>query len=121
MDFSTRLRHLRQKFKLTQGELADVIGLKSTAVSNYEAKRNEPSFDKLAKLCQYFDVSCDYLLGLSDNSLRIGANELDKDTLELFFLYKRLNKANTTEFQNYARYLLYKQEKLSPNSIENNR
>lgn len=119
MDFSNRLRHLRQKYKLTQGELAAVIGLKPTAISNYESKRNEPSFEKLTSLCDYFNVSCDFMLGLSDNALRIGSDDLDDDTADFFLLYKRLNKVNTTEIRNYARYLLYKQEKAS-SSNENN-
>lgn len=120
MDFSNRLRHLRQKYKLTQGELAAVIGLKPTAISNYESKRNEPSFEKLTSLCEYFNVSCDFMLGLSDNTMRIGNDDLDDDTADFFILYKRLNKVNTTEIRNYARYLLYKQEKVSSASNENN-
>ena len=47
MDFHVRLRQLRHKHKLTQGELAAILGLKPTAVSNYESKRNEPSLEKL--------------------------------------------------------------------------
>lgn len=120
MDFSNRLRHLRQKYKLTQGELAAVIGLKSTAISNYESKRNEPSIEKLTSLCDYFNVSCDFMLGLSDNTLRVGSDDLDNDTADFFILYKRLNKVNTTEIRNYARYLLYKQEKASSASNDIN-
>ncbi|WMJ86345.1 helix-turn-helix domain-containing protein [Anaerocolumna sp. MB42-C2] len=113
MEFCIRLKHLRQKYKLTQGELAAVIGLKSTAISNYESKRNEPSIDKLISLSDYFNVSCDYMLGITDNSLRIGSEDLDNETADFFILYKRLNKVNTNEIKNYAKYLLYKQEKLS--------
>ena len=50
MNFNVRLKQLRQKNKLTQSELADILGLKPTAISNYESKRNEPSFDKLIAL-----------------------------------------------------------------------
>ncbi len=119
MDFSIRLKHLRQKYKLTQGELAAVIGLKSTAISNYESKRNEPSFEKLISLSDYFNVSCDYMLGVTDNTLRIGSEDLDNDTADFFILYRRLNKVNTTEIKNYAKYLLYKQEKLSEGLKDN--
>ncbi len=115
MDFSNRLKHLRQKYKLTQGELAAVIGLKSTAISNYESKRNEPSFDKLISLSDYFNVSLDYMLGISDNTLRIGSEDWDNETADFYILYKRLNKINTNEIKNYARYLLYKQDKLTDN------
>lgn len=119
MDFSNRLKHLRQKYKLTQGELAAVIGLKSTAISNYESKRNEPSFDKLISLSDYFNVSCDYMLGVTDNMVRFGSEALDTDTLEFFLLYKQLNKHNMNEIMNYTKYLLYKQEKSAENSKDN--
>lgn len=120
MDFSNRLKYLRQKHKLTQGELAAVIGLKSTAISNYESKRNEPSLEKLISLSDYFNVSCDYMLGITDNSLRVGSEDLDDETADFFILYRRLNNLNTSEIRNYARYLLYKQEKLAESLKENN-
>ena len=47
MKFNARLRQLRLNHKLTQSELADILGLKPTAISNYESQRNEPSFEKL--------------------------------------------------------------------------
>lgn len=115
MDFSSRLRHLRQKYKLTQGELAAVLGLKATAISNYESRRNEPSFEKLILLSEYFNVSCDYMLGITDSTLRIGNNNLNNDIAEFFKLYKKLNKINKKEIINYANYLLYKQNKLEEN------
>jgi len=118
MDFSNRLKHLRQKYKLTQGELAAVIGLKSTAISNYESKRNEPSFDKLLSLSDYFNVSCDYMLGVTDNMVRFGTENPDNDTTDFFLLYKQLNRYNMNEITNYAKYLIYKQEKSAENSKE---
>lgn len=110
MDFNVRLKQLRQKNKLTQGELAKILGLKPTAISNYESKRNEPSFDKLIALSKYFDVSCDYLLGISDAYLPIGGEVLDKDIVEFFDMYQQLTPANMKELKEYLKYLLYKQE-----------
>ena len=110
MKFNIRLKQLRQKNKLTQGELADILGLKPTAISNYESERNEPSFDKLIALSRYFDVSCDYLLGVTDSYLPVGGEVLDKDIVEFFDLYKLLSPASVIELKDYARYLLYKQE-----------
>ena len=57
MNFHLRLKQLRQKQGLTQGELAKILGLKPTAISNYESNRNEPSFDKLIALSKEFDVT----------------------------------------------------------------
>lgn len=110
MTFNVRLKQLRQKHKLTQSELADLLGLKPTAISNYESKRNEPSFEKLIALSKYFDVSCDYLLGISDAYLPIGGEVLDKDIVEFFNLYQQLNDDSSKELRSYAKYILFRQE-----------
>ncbi len=110
MDFSVRLKQLRQKHRLTQSELANILELKPTAISNYESQRNEPSFQKLIALSQYFDVSCDYLLGVTDSYLPIGGEVLDKDIVDFFNLYQQLSKESSKELQEYANYLLYKQQ-----------
>lgn len=118
MNFNNRLKQLRQKHKLTQSELADILGLKPTAISNYESKRNEPSFDKLIALSKYFDVSCDYLLGISDAYLPIGGEVLDKDIVSFFNLYQQLNDENSAELRSYADYLLYRQEKAKEEQLK---
>lgn len=117
MKFNLRLKQLRQKNKLTQGELADILGLKPTAISNYESERNEPSFDKLIALSKYFDVSCDYLLGVTDSYLPVGGEVLDKDIVEFFDLYKQLTPKCVNEIKEYIKYLLYKQGNKHNNSI----
>ncbi|MDK2807724.1 MAG: hypothetical protein PWP24_457 [Clostridiales bacterium] len=110
MNFNVRLKQLRQKHKLTQSELADILGLKPTAISNYESQRNEPSFDKLISLSKYFDVSCDYLLGISDAYLPVGGEVLDKDIVEFFDLYQKLDAEKAKEVRNYTNYLIYCQD-----------
>jgi transcriptional regulator with XRE-family HTH domain len=110
MKFNIRLKQIRQKNNLTQSELADILGLKPTAISNYESERNEPSFDKLIALSKYFDVSCDYLLGVTDSYLPVGGEVLDKDIVEFFDLYQQLTPENTVEIRSYINYLLYKQK-----------
>jgi Predicted transcriptional regulators len=109
MKFSLRLKQLRLKNKLTQVELADILGIKPTAISNYEAERNEPSFAKLIALSKYFDVSSDYLLGLTDTYFPVRDVVVDKNTVEFFDLYKNLNIENMKELKLFTKYLLYKQ------------
>jgi transcriptional regulator with XRE-family HTH domain len=109
MDFSIRLRLLRHKYKLTQGELAAILGVKSTAISNYESKRNEPSYEKLIALCDYFKVSCDYLLGISDTNLRMDNEDIDFEIIQLYHMYHHLSEENKKEISKYLSYLLYRQ------------
>ena len=111
MKFNTRLKQLRQRNRLTQSELAEILGLKPTAISNYESCRNEPSLEKLVSLAKYFDVSCDYLLGLSEAYLPIGGEVLDKDIVDFFNDYQKLNAESVELLHQYINFLLYKQEK----------
>lgn len=62
-DFAKNLRVLRQKKGMTQRKLGKVLHYGSTAIANYESGRNEPSFDDLIRLADFFDVSVDELLG----------------------------------------------------------
>lgn len=62
-DFKDILRMLRKQKKLTQEQLASVLGYCYTAVSNYESGRNEPSIADLIKLSEFFKVPVDYLIG----------------------------------------------------------
>lgn len=111
MEFGNRLKELRQQHGLTQAELANILDLGPTAISNYEANRNEPSFEKLVQLANYFDVSCDYLLGMSDKYLPVGGEVLDKDIIEIFHLYQEMDLTSVNELKNYSNYLIYKQNK----------
>lgn len=109
MQFNTRLKSLRQKNRLTQEELANILDLKPTAISNYESGRNEPCFHRLVALSKYFDVTCDYLLGITENYTPNPGEIIDKDMVECFDLYRQLSPKNVSETKAYMRYLLHKQ------------
>ena len=65
--FGDKLRALRMEKKLTQNDLAARLGIVGASVSSYEKNKQYPSVEVLIQLCQTFDVSADYLLGLSDD------------------------------------------------------
>ncbi len=62
-----RLTELRQDRDITQGEIAALLGCQQAAVSKYERGKNQYSIDDLAKLCAFYHVSADYILGLPKN------------------------------------------------------
>ena len=66
--FQTRLKALRIKSGLTKKELAEKMGLSTESLSNYETGRRTPSIIVAADMAKCFDVSLDYLTGLSDNN-----------------------------------------------------
>lgn len=61
-----KLKELRLAKGVTLQSVASAVGITRSAVANYEANTREPSLDTLKKFCDYFDVSADYLLGLSE-------------------------------------------------------
>ena len=64
--FGKRLRELRTERKLSQQELAKIIGTNNSSICDWERGRSEPSLEALVKLCQFFEVSSDYLIGMVD-------------------------------------------------------
>ena len=61
--FGERLRRLRKERDITQGQLAEVIGVVPSAVGKYERiPQSYPSVEALMKIADYFDVNIDYLL-----------------------------------------------------------
>lgn len=65
--FAIRLKELRtKKNSLTQAKLAEIMNVSQQAVGLWERGKNMPSHELVAKLAAYFNVTTDYLLGLSD-------------------------------------------------------
>ncbi len=61
-----RIRDLREDNDKTQQEIADVLGTSQTMYARYERGANELPIRHLIKLCRYYGVRADYILGLSD-------------------------------------------------------
>lgn len=64
--FGSRLFQLRSEKKLTQQELADIAGLKKTAISMIESGQRAASIEVMYAFADYFNVSLDYLCGRTD-------------------------------------------------------
>ena len=64
VDFGSNLKELRLKYKMTQKELADKIGVTKSVISYYELQERSPSPEVLIKLSGIFHVTTDYLLGI---------------------------------------------------------
>lgn len=63
--FLERLKILRKEKGKTQTEIAELIGVRKLAYAHYEQGKRKLSVDALVTLAQYYDVTTDYLLGLT--------------------------------------------------------
>lgn len=61
------LRELRLNHKLTQGELGKKLKVSASTIGMYEQNRRTPDSQMLKNIAHIFNVSIDYLLGMTDN------------------------------------------------------
>lgn len=62
--FSTRLTQLRLRTYVRKTQTAANIGISYRALRSYERGENIPNIEALVKICRYYKVSADWLLGL---------------------------------------------------------
>ena len=65
--FAERICTLRRERKLTQAQIAEMVGISKTSANQYENMTRVPDIQILAKYAQVLGVTADYLLGISDN------------------------------------------------------
>lgn len=65
-NFGERLLELRKEKKESQGKLAELLGVTRSQISDMENGRRTTTVEKLSVICEYYDVTADYLLGLTD-------------------------------------------------------
>lgn len=100
-----RLYDLRKDAGLTQDELAEILQINKHSISSYERNRSEPPDEIKIAIAQYFHVTVDYLLGLTD--------ELNppQSVFPTMRLPRRFPKSALPELMGYAEYLMYKHNK----------
>jgi transcriptional regulator with XRE-family HTH domain len=66
--FAERLKELRNTRKITQADLAKLLGISKSTISMYERGERTPDFALLERICDYFNIDMDYLLGRDNRS-----------------------------------------------------
>lgn len=95
MTFGEKLRNARKAKKLTQGELAEMIGAKHNSISDWENGKSKPDMDTVELLCGTLDVTPTYLMGsrTDDEYGNIIGNLMSEpDILDMVEDYKKLTE-----------------------------
>lgn len=66
VDYRQRLRDIREDRDLTQAELGKILSKSQQGYNHIEAGRAELKIDDLVKLCKFYNLSADYLIGLTN-------------------------------------------------------
>lgn len=97
-----RLYDLRKEAGLTQDDLAAILSVNKHSISSYERNKNEPPDVIKIQIAEYFGVSIDYLLGVTDNPTPY------KDHKNSFRIPFDLPVEATAELLYFIDYLSYK-------------
>ena len=65
--FGTRLRSLRKARKLILADIATLLDVSTTQVGDIEKGKTGTSLQRLVALAEFYHVSTDYLLGITDD------------------------------------------------------
>lgn len=63
---SERLKSLREDADLSQKELAKALGVSPSTIGMYESGKRTPDSEMLTRICDFFNITVDYLLGRSN-------------------------------------------------------
>ena len=105
-EFKDRLKILRKEKKLTQVKLGEMLNYGYTAIANYESGRNQPAIADLIKIASIFDVSLDYLLGVTDVRHICLSSEISEELQQLQSDYTQLNQEARADLLMYTKWLL---------------
>lgn len=64
--FAERLKELREERGLSQNQLAKLTSLSQSSIGYWEQKLRTPTIDSIIILVNFFGVTSDYLIGISD-------------------------------------------------------
>ncbi|MBR3243007.1 MAG: helix-turn-helix transcriptional regulator [Parasporobacterium sp.] len=90
-----RLKKMRLERKLSQQQVATLIGVSRNTISAYETDLREPTYSKLIRLARIYRVSVETILGISEeeilhlNGLSKKERDLLKDIVDIFQGNKR--------------------------------
>ena len=108
MEFNRIIKLLRKERGITQKQAAEDLGVSQALLSHYEKGIRECGLDFVVRVADYYNVSCDYLLGRSAerNGMMLSAEDIpNPDKMKDNIYYAKIgechSKALTTEVSAY--------------------
>lgn len=94
VDFSVRLKQLRNDKHLTQAQVAERIGVTTSMVSAYESDLKAPGLDTIIRIANLFGVTVDYLLCREDKRFIDISDLNDEEAAVICNMIEILRKKN---------------------------
>ena len=74
-EIAKNLLYYRKKFGYTQKQLAEMLGVKNSAVSNWENGQNAIDIETLVKACEIFGITINDMYGSSNEQIKMNSHE----------------------------------------------
>lgn len=101
-----RIKLLREARGLNQQGLANELNVSQAMISKYELGISEPDISTIRRIAEFFGVSADYLLEISDEKISVPSFGLSDAEKDILFGFKRLNSLQKEKLQAYLQGLL---------------
>lgn len=69
MNYRERIKNIREDRDLTQTQIGKILNKSQQGYNHIETGRAELKIDDLVLLCKYYNLSADYLIGLTDEPI----------------------------------------------------
>lgn len=93
----SRIKELRLSRHLTQRELGDIISVTQQNISKYENNVIEVPVNVLIKIAQYFNVTTDYILGITETKRNLERQVIVNKAIDEYFEYVEIFKTLTND------------------------
>ncbi len=110
-----RVKQLREEHNWTQEYLGNLLNVKKAAISKYETGRAALTDDTICRLVQIFQVSADYLLGISDKRNNLENNLTKKEITLLSYFNDLTAKYKDIAIGNLASLTNQQEKAFTPN------
>lgn len=90
MAYYQRIRDLREDSDITQQMIADYLNTSSQHYGKYENGNAEIPFERAILLAKYYNVSLDYIAGLTNNKRGLASSDLTEGQQELLSIAENL-------------------------------
>lgn len=90
MYYYQRLRDLREDCDKTQKDIADYLGILQNQYHRYETGKREIPFHLAVKLAEYYNVSLDYIAGLTNDKRGLTKSSLNETETQLIRAFREL-------------------------------
>ena len=92
MNFGERLINVRKEHGYTRESLAKALGISKYTLRNYELGATEPGHTFLKQISDFFHVSIDYLMGLTNEQEILESYELNASEKNIIKKYRDLDE-----------------------------